>query len=134
MQVQRPELDVQVEAERTRARFGDCRSVETQKNRRDSDGERAVRRCGQSDGDERRQGEKRHGEDVRETLTKSHETRRRPISCQIQTVRSWRFGRRKWPAGSRRPSVCSVVGRRRAAFELSRALERAYPGATREAI
>src|SRR5712691_1778203 len=103
MQVQRPELDVHVEAERSRARFGDRRRVETEKDRRDRDGERAVRPCGQPNGDQRREGEKRRGEDVRETLTKSHETqqgqsRARSKHCSLGNLP-------KKMAGRKRPAI-----------------------------
>src|SRR5439155_4252096 len=57
---------------------------------------------------------------MRETLTKSHETRQRPISCQIQTLQPWQFAKENDRQKAAGLSVCSVVGRRRPAFALSR--------------
>src|SRR5947208_9224075 len=57
---------------------------------------------------------------MRETLTKSHETRQRPISCQIQTLQPWQFAKENDRQKAAGLSACSVVGRRRPAFALSR--------------
>ena len=76
MEMQRAELDVDVQAERVRARFGDCLGVEAEEGRPEADRERSVGRRGEANRHEGSQDDQRPEQRPRQPRSEGHPSRK----------------------------------------------------------